>query len=311
VTAEAATRAEQVAALRRLPRPALWVIAARLKTLSLSIAPVAAGTILAAGEGRWRLDVLVGAALAAVAIQIGTNLWNDAADAARGVDTAERLGPPRVTALGLLDGRSVRRAASLAFGFAGLVGLYLTSLGGVAILLIGLLSLLFGYLYSMGPRPLSMTPLGEGLVILFFGVAAVAGTELLHTGVATGRGAWLGALFGLPAAAVLLLNNHRDRRTDAAGGRRTLAIVLGARGTRLLYGLLLLAAALGMAQWLMAGCAVAGLLVIPLAGLALALGYRMWCLPVSAALNDLLPLTALFQLALVAAQGAILALCAS
>ncbi len=294
-----AAQAAQLAALRRLPRPALWVIAARLKTLSLSIAPVAAGTILAADEGQWRADVLICTALSAVAIQVGTNLWNDAADAVRGVDTMERLGPPRVTALGLLDGAAVWRAALLAFALATLLGLYLAFIGGMVIVAIGLVSLLFGYLYSMGPKPLSMTPLGEGLVIGFFGVAAVAGTELLHMGAISMKGVMLGLVLGLPAAAVLLLNNHRDRRTDAAGGRRTLAIILGETGAKALYAALLVGAAAGLAAILFAGCAGAAWLTLPALGGALLLSYRMWCLPVSADLNRLLPQTALFQLILV------------
>lgn len=304
-----ASQAAQLAALRRLPRPALWVIAARLKTLSLSVAPVVAGTILAAGEGNWRVDVLICAALSAVAIQVGTNLWNDAADAARGVDTMERLGPPRVTALGLLDGAAVWRAALLSFALATLLGLYLAFIGGKAIVAIGLVSLLFGYLYSMGPKPLSMTPLGEGLVIAFFGVAAVAGTELLHVGAFSTKGVMLGLVLGLPAAAVLLLNNHRDRRTDAAGGRRTLAIVLGESGAKAFYAALLVGSAAGLAAILLSACAPAVWLALPSLAGALLLGYRMWRLPVSAELNRLLPKTAFFQLILVITFSVAPALC--
>lgn len=288
--------------LQRLSRPALWVIAARLKTLSLSVAPVIAGTLVAARTGDWRADVLICALISSVAIQIGTNLWNDAADAARGVDTHERLGPPRVTALGLLDARTVRQAAMTAFAVAMGTGLYLASIGGTPIVVLGLLSLAMGYLYSMGPWPLSMTPFGEILVVVFFGIAAVAGTSYLHTGSLDMAAVRLGAVLGLPAAAVLLLNNHRDRRTDAEAGRRTLAILAGEHGCRILYAALLFGTVAGMGAWATRPCGVSWW---PLAGLAAwstILVWQMATTPVSAELNRLLPRTALFQLAAVALQ---------
>lgn len=296
-----ADQAAQIAALRRLPRPALWAIAARLKTLSLSVTPVLAGTWWAAASGPWRVSVLILAMISAVAIQIGTNLWNDAADAERGVDTAERLGPPRLTSLKLLDATAVRRGALAAFLISGLSGLYLALLGGWPILAIGLLSLLMGYLYSMGPWPLSMTPFGEILVVLFFGAVAVAGTAYLHTGAIDSRSIGLGAILGLPAAAVLLINNHRDRLTDERAGRRTLAILLGPAASRLLYGLLLLAAAVLGVWWSVPHSPAGWLPGMALAAVALSLAVRMWKTPVSAKLNSLIPKTAAFQIGLLLA----------
>jgi len=279
--------------LAALPKPALWVLAARFKTVSLSQAPVWAGSWLAAEAGHWRPGVMLAAMLAAGAIQIGTNLWNDAADAASGVDRADRLGPPRMTALGLLDGSEVRRAALAAFGVAVLAGLWLVAVGGWPIIAIGLVSLALGYLYSMGPRPLSGLPFGEILVIAFFGLVAVSGTAWLQ-GVdpfAT-RTLLVGLMVGLPGAAVLMLNNHRDRVQDARAGRRTLAIVIGPVGSKLTYFVALLGAvALG------AGLG-AGLWLLPVVALALWLGHAIWHWPISAGLNRLIGQTALFQLAL-------------
>lgn len=281
------------AKLERLPRPALWAIAARLKTLSLSVTPVLAGSWLAAEAGSWRPDVTLAAIISAAAIQIGTNLWNDAADAASGVDRADRLGPPRLTALGLLPPSEVRRAALLAFGAAILAGLYLVTIGGWPIVAIGVISLALGYLYSMGPFPMSGLPFGEALVIAFFGLVAVSGTAWLQ-GVPPLEGdtLGLGLMIGLPAAAVLILNNHRDRMQDARAGRRTLAILIGPRAARALYfafllGALTVAATLAPSAWLIA----------PLV-LALWLGHAMWHWPISARLNALLGQTALFQLLL-------------
>jgi len=280
------------------PMPALrrWVLGARPKTLSLSQVPVLAGTWLAAEAGDWRLDATVVAMIATGCIQIGTNLWNDAADAARGVDMPDRLGPPRVTALGLLDGAAVRRAALGAFGVAMLAGGYLAWLGGWPIVLIGLVALVLGYAYSSGPWPLSGLPVGELLVIAFFGVVAVSGTVWLHGGdPLAGQVLALGLVVGFPAAAVLMLNNHRDRVQDARAGRRTLAILAGPTASRALYvGALGAGLALGIglapSQWMFAPVLFAAWLSLDI-----------WRLPISAELNRLIARTGLFQIVLVLA----------
>ena len=293
VTQDRETPLAALAATSRLWR---YVLAARLRTLSLSQAPVLAAAWLAAGEGRFRLDVTLAAMLGAGAIQLGTNLWNDAADAASGVDRPDRLGPPRMVALGLLDGAEVRRAAAASFALAALAGLHLAAVGGWPVIAVGLVSLLMGYLYSMGPRPLSGLPLGEALVVLFFGLVAVSTTDWLQGGDPFGARTLLtGLVLGLPAAAVLMLNNHRDRVQDARAGRRTLAIVIGDPASRGVY-IALLAGALVCA----AVVAPSGWLLLP-AGSALWLSRAMLRLPVSARLNALIGRTALFELVLLGA----------
>ncbi|MCP3969158.1 MAG: 1,4-dihydroxy-2-naphthoate octaprenyltransferase [Rhodobacteraceae bacterium] len=310
MTVSAPTAAQTLLAdrLARLPRPVLWVIAARVKTLGLSLAPVAAGSWLAAQSGGWRAEVMAAAMAAAAAIQIGTNLWNDAADAGSGVDGPGRLGPPRLTSLGLLQPGQVRKAAAGIFALAALLGLWLALIGGWPIVAIGLVSLALGYLYSMGPRPLSGTPLGELLVIGFFGVVAVAGTVHLHGLPVTGRALALGLITGFPAAAVLLINNHRDRVGDARAGRRTLAIVTGERVSRGLYAALI-SAALAGAILFGGSCGASLLALAPAMLLGAGLVLAMARLPVSAALNRLIPGTAVFQLMLLAGIVAGPALC--
>ena len=283
--------------LRQLPLPVLLFIAARVKTLGLSLAPVAAGTWLAAQSGGWSVAVMVAAMVAAAMIQIGTNLWNDAADGGRGTDGPNRLGPPRMTGLGLLDAGLVRRAAIAAFGIAALFGLWLTMIGGWPVVAIGLVSLALGYFYSMGPRPLSHTALGEVLVVLFFGIIAVGGTVYLHGQPLSGKVLALGIITGLPAAAVLLINNHRDRDLDQIAGRRTLAIVIGQGATRALYGLFLAAALIGGGAFA-AKDFLSALALIPAVVLALGLIIAMLKTPVSTGLNRLIAGTVGFQILL-------------
>ncbi|SDH84177.1 1,4-dihydroxy-2-naphthoate octaprenyltransferase [Roseospirillum parvum] len=227
-----------------VPKPssaaAVWWQAIRPRTLALSVSPVIAGAALAvASAGTFRLDASLIAGLGAMAIQIGTNLHNDAADFLNGTDQPGRIGPPRVTEQGWLPAETVKRAAHVAFTLAALAGLFLATLGGWPILLVGLASVLAGYAYSAGPRPISRGPFGEVMVIGFFGLAAVGGTYWLNTGQLDAAALALGLIVGLPAAAVLLVNNTRDLDNDRAAGRRTLAILLGRQSAGQVYDALL------------------------------------------------------------------------
>lgn len=225
---------------------AAWIKAARPRTLTLSITPVIVGAALAWGTSQ-KIDTsaVLAAVFASMFIQVGTNLHNDAADSERGGDGRDRLGPPRVTAAGLLSARSVKGAASLSFGFAGLLGLYLVIVGGWPILLLGLLSILCGWAYTGGPLPIAYTPLGELFVVAFFGIGAVCGTYWLCASTLSTSAIAGGLALGLLAGAVLLVNNHRDVDADRRVGRRTLAILIGPQPTAWVYaGLLLLPYAL-------------------------------------------------------------------
>jgi len=234
---------ELPAALTHVPPSGwrIWWTAIRPRTLPLAATPVLAGIALAWAEGatpRW----LAAAAtlLAALLIQVGTNLHNDASDHERGNDREDRLGPLRVTAAGWASAAAVRGASYLSFGTAFGLGLYLASVGGWPIVAIGLASLAAGLAYSGGVRPISHTPLGEFFVWLFFGVCAVAGSHWLQAATLSPAALVTGAALGLPAAAVLLVNNLRDIAADTRAGRRTLAARLGDRAARKLHAALML-----------------------------------------------------------------------
>ena len=203
-------------------------MASRPRTLSLSITPVAVGTALA-----WALDrqihwpAVLAALIASMFIQLGTNLHNDAVDSERGGDGPDRIGPPRMTAMGLLDGRSVKHGACTCFAAAALMGLYLIAVGGWPIFVLGILSIAAGFAYTGGPWPIAYTPLGEVFVIAFFGLGAVGGTYWLCAGYLGVPVLASGLALGLMTGAVLLVNNFRDRAADARVGRRTLAIMAG------------------------------------------------------------------------------------
>src|SRR6186997_703425 len=156
----------------------IWLMAARPRTLPAAIAPVLVGTAAAvywAGHmPRW--GAFVAALIGSVFIQIGTNLANDYSDALRGADTADRLGPVRVTSAGLVTPRRVLNATWIAFAIAVVCGIYLATVAGVVILVIGAFSIAAGILYTGGPRPYGYACLGEVFVFLFFGLVAVNGS---------------------------------------------------------------------------------------------------------------------------------------
>jgi len=223
-------------------QPNIWLLGMRPRTLTMAAVPVAVGAALAWAGGAVPDWVTFVATLAcAVLIQIGTNLFNDANDGARGADGPDRIGPVRITGSGLAKPKQVRRAAIACFVAALLAGLYLVVVGGVPILAIGLASLVAGYAYSSGKRPLSHGPFGEVYVIVFFGLVAVTGSYYLQSGrLPGGAVALTGIAIGCYAAAVLLVNNLRDTKADLRAGRKTLAGRLGTRAAQGLYGFLML-----------------------------------------------------------------------
>lgn len=294
-------------ATQAVGRARLWVQAARPRTLAISVAPVLAAIAHAFAATRqiaW--TPALAALVASIAIQIATNLFNDAADGARGHDGPERLGPQRVTAAGLICGAEVTRAAMWMAGLAALAGLVATTYGGWPILGVGISSLAAGWGYSNGPAPISASPLGEVFVVAFFGVAAVAGVAYLANPASVGPSTFaLGVALGLPAAATLTVNNHRDRAEDARNGRRTLAILIGERGAAALYaGLLFGAAALFTALAVAAGGGFGALAGAGAIAGAAALARRFASTPVGRGLNALIARTAAFELALAALYAA-------
>lgn len=273
-----------------------WVYAGRPRTLPLAAAPVLAGVALAASEtGHLSVLAAVATLLSAVAIQVGTNLHNDAADFERGTDTEFRVGPLRATAQGWFTVGQVKRAAHFAFLTALLLGVYLCVRGGLPILLLGVASLAAGYAYTSGPRPIAYGPFGELFVLLFFGIAAVAGSHYLQTLAFSWTSVAVGIALGLPAAAVLLLNNYRDLETDRTAGRRTLCHYLGRPFARIVYAVLLTAPFPILLLGGFPGSAWPLLAALPFAA------HLIWRLlrgAEGAQLNPLLGSTALFQAAL-------------
>jgi 1,4-dihydroxy-2-naphthoate polyprenyltransferase len=239
-----------------------WLHAARPATLPAAVVPVLVGTAAGVVEGAFRPLPFVAALIAALLIQIGTNFANDLFDFHNGADTAERLGPVRVTQSGLISPEQVKLATFLTFGAAMLVGLYLVTVGGWPILVIGLLALVCGIAYTGGPWPLGYHGLGDLFVFIFFGVIAVAGSAYLQTGDLSGLALAASVPVGLLVTNILVVNNLRDIRTDHVAGKRTLAVRIGERATRSQY-LLFTAGAYLVPLLLWLGGVASGWMVLP------------------------------------------------
>jgi 1,4-dihydroxy-2-naphthoate octaprenyltransferase len=249
----------------------IWLMAARPRTLPAAIAPVLVGTAAAV---QWfgslpRPGAFVAALVASIFIQIGTNLANDYSDAKRGADTADRLGPVRVTSAGLVTPQRVMRATWVAFAVAIACGIYLATVAGPAILIIGALSIAAGVLYTGGPRPYGYAGLGEVFVFLFFGLVAVNGSYYVQVESLDALPLGLSIAIGFLATAILVVNNVRDLETDRRAGKMTLAVRMGRENAVTLYKLLVIGAFVVLPIALIAGesslLPLIGLLAFPLA----------------------------------------------
>ncbi len=211
-----------------------WFAGARPRTLGAAVAPVVVGTAAASTIGpviAWR----AGAALVvALALQVGVNYANDYSDGVRGTD-AHRRGPMRLTASGRAAPEMVRAAAGMAFGVAGAAGAALAVAVDLRLFVVGAAAILAATLYTGGPKPYGYSGLGELVVLVFFGFVATVGSAYVqHRQIPAA--AWWGSLaVGLPACALLLVNNIRDVDTDLAAGKRTLAVRLGEARSRRLF----------------------------------------------------------------------------
>jgi 1,4-dihydroxy-2-naphthoate polyprenyltransferase len=221
------------------PRWRAWVLAARPATLTAAVVPVAVGTACAFAVGGLHPGAALAALLGAMGIQVGTNFANDVFDFEKGADTDARLGPTRAVAAGLLTPRAMRWGMIAAFGFATLCGLYLTWVAGWVVVAIGVASVASGIAYTGGSFPLGYHGLGDLFVLLFFGFVAVCGTAFVQVGAVPAVAWWASVPVGCIATAILVVNNLRDRHTDAEAGKRTLAVRLGRRGALAEYALLL------------------------------------------------------------------------
>ncbi len=219
-----------------------WILAARPKTLPAALAPVLLGSALAHADGAF---AALPAALAlgfALLIQIGTNYANDYFDYVKGADSAERQGPPRAVASGMIRPRKMLAGTMVCFAIAFAEGLLLLPYGGWPLVAVGLASVLMGLAYTGGPSPLAYNGTADIFVLIFFGVVAVTMTYYVQAGSFTLDAFLLSLAPGALATNILVVNNYRDIDSDRAASKRTLIVRFG-RGFGSAEYLLMLAVA--------------------------------------------------------------------
>lgn len=270
-------------------RPSLiqiWFLAIRWRTLSAAVAPVLVGTGLAVGDGVFDWLSTAAALLAALSIQVGTNIANDLYDFRRGAD-AQRVGPTRVVSAGWLAPRAAEVGIVVCFGLAMLLGLILVARGGWPIVVIGLASIAAGYAYTAGPLPLAYHGLGDLAAFLFFGVIGVTGMYYVHALIWSPWALLASLPVGALVTVILIINNLRDIDSDRQVGKRTLAVILGRTGARVELGLLLTLASLVPLVFVATGRSWAALPLLTLP-LALRLAHTVLRRDDAAALNPAL-----------------------
>jgi 1,4-dihydroxy-2-naphthoate polyprenyltransferase len=214
----------------------VWVEAARPRTLSAAITPVLVGTAAAQHFHAWRFAA---AMVVALAVQVGVNYANDYFDGVRGVDVPSRTGPRRAVASGLISPPQMRVGIVIALAVAAVAGLALAAATTWWLLAVGAACFTAALGYSGGRRPYGSAALGEVFVFVFFGLVATVGSAFVQDRTIPATAVAASVPVGLLATAILVVNNLRDRHTDQATGKTTLAVRLGDARTRLLFAALL------------------------------------------------------------------------
>ena len=226
---------------------ALWIAGARPRTLPAAVVPVAVGAAAAVGHEAgavWWRGAL--ALVVSLALQVGVNYANDYSDGVRGTDDERRVGPLRLVGSGLVEPAAVKKAATMAFGVAGVAGAVLAVVVGPELFVVGAACLVAGWTYTGGPKPYGYLGLGEVFVFVFFGLVATVGTTYVLVEEITALSVLASVAVGLWATALLVVNNLRDIPGDTEAGKNTLAVRIGAPATRVVFVLMHLAA-LGVA----------------------------------------------------------------
>jgi 1,4-dihydroxy-2-naphthoate polyprenyltransferase len=253
----------------------IWIEAARPKTLPAAVIPVFVGTAFAQAAGAASLTKAAICLVFSLLVQIGTNFANDYFDFVQGADTAERVGPRRAVAAGLVTPRTMLVATVLVLGAAFAVGLLLVAEGGWILLPIGVVSIVCAIAYTGGPYPLGYNGLGDLFVFIFFGLVAVGATFYVQVHAVTWPVIAAAGAVGLLAANILVANNYRDVETDAKAGKRTLVVRFGRKFALWQYGLSALAALACAPALMLAGWRWPVLLPLVLAPWAMRLTHRL------------------------------------
>ncbi len=209
----------------------VWWRLLRPHTLTAAFVPVFVGTMLAAMEQTINFWLFAAMLLASILIQAATNMFNEYYDYKRGLDNENSVG---IGGTIVRDGVNPRTVLTLALAFffiAGLLGVYICVASSWWVAVIGLVSMLFGYLYTGGPYPIAYTPFGELTAGVFMGTIIIAISYFIQQMTVSLEVILISIPVAIFVGTILLANNIRDRVGDRENGRRTLAILFGHKGS--------------------------------------------------------------------------------
>ena len=202
-----------------------WIHAARPITLVASIIPIISAMLILP-SATFKINIFSWTLIAAIIIQIVTNYINDLFDFLKGADK-NRVGPSRMVQSGLILESQMRKAITVLICIGIISGIPLVIQGGISIIIIGLSSFLFAYLYTGGPYPLAYNGLGDIFVFIYFGIIAVLGSYFLQTGFVDTSSIYLAISIGAKNVLLLIINNIRDFKTDKISNKKTLIVLFG------------------------------------------------------------------------------------
>jgi 1,4-dihydroxy-2-naphthoate octaprenyltransferase len=212
-----------------------WILAARPKTLAAAATPVLLGCALAYTDGIFQWIPAILCFLFAFSMQIDANFINDYYDYLKGSDREDRLGPERACAQGWITLSAMKKGMIFITLLSCFWGLLLLKYCGLEMIPVGLLCVLFAFLYTAGPYPLAYHGWGDVLVIVFFGFVPVGCTYYTMAHDWTWNVTIACAACGLVSDLLLMLNNYRDREQDKISGKRTLIVRFGEKAGRYAY----------------------------------------------------------------------------
>jgi len=207
--------------------PKAWLLAARPKTLAAGSVPVLVASGLAAHFDQFKLIPAILCLLFALLAQIASNFSNDYFDFVKKTDDENRLGPARAVSSGWIDPKKMLYGTFVVIVLACFLGLGLIYYGGWEMILVGAICVVSLLAYTAGPWPLAYHGLGDLFVLVFFGFVAVVFSFFVQTQTFHLLAFVAGAVVGLAAVNILIINNYRDRDTDKKSNKNTTIVIFG------------------------------------------------------------------------------------
>ena len=235
----------------------IWLAAARLRTLPLSISGIVVGTAIAKSQGYFSVEIFMLALLTTILFQVLSNFANDYGDGIKGTDNHDRVGPQRAIQSGALSPKKLLSAIiiiAISSLISAVVLIYKSFTGdffnSFFFLILGVLAVLAAIKYTVGKKAYGYSGLGDVFVFVFFGLVSVLGSYFLYTKTFYVQLLLPATSIGLLSVAVLNLNNMRDMQSDLKAEKLTLAVKLGDKNVRVYHNLLLLLAMLCLIGYL-------------------------------------------------------------